>query len=83
MSENNNENTWQRTDISGTPYSIMKSDKGECKIVVGNNLMTERTFISEKAAKKYIFGKPWELILNTMALMATNIFNNLKNTQEQ
>lgn len=38
-------------------------------VAIGNNVVTHSTFDRAEQAKKYIDTKPWELILNTCAVM--------------
>lgn len=78
------EKNYERHDVEGTPFTIMKETKTKsCQITIGNNLMVKKTFTTMTAAKKYIEGKPWELIMNTMALMCMNITNDLLTTKTQ
>ena len=79
-----NQKTFERHDVEGTPFSIIKEvNTGQCKVAIGTNLMTNTIFTEESAARKYIYKKPWELILNTLSLMCINIVNELFNEKQQ
>lgn len=73
---------YERHDIENTPFSIITEvNSQKHRIAIGNNLMCEKAFDSMNEATMYVNEKPWELILNTTALIATNIINQL-NTKE-
>lgn len=73
---------YERHDIRKSPFTVMKNTENDkCKIICGNNLMTEIEFTNLKEAIKYINSKPWELITNLCALMVNNLYQTV--TQQQ
>lgn len=42
---------------------------GKCMIAVTNQIVSKQQFKSVEEAKAYIDSKPWELILNSVAVM--------------
>lgn len=59
-------------------FTLVKKDR-KVFVAVGNNIVTHSTFDRVEQAKKYIDSKPWELILNTCAVMQSM----LKQMEEQ
>lgn len=50
------------------PFSLAKIEN-KIRIVVGNNVVSNKSFDTFKQAEQYIGTKPYELILNTSLLM--------------
>ncbi len=51
-----------------TPFSIAKKDN-KIYILIGNNVMSSKTFKSFKEAERYIYLKPYEIITNLVVLI--------------
>lgn len=51
-------------------------------IAIGNNIVTHETFDRVEQAKKYVDKKPWELILNTVAVMQSMLAEMEKQTNK-
>lgn len=50
-------------------FAFVKDQKtGKIKIVVGNNLVSKKTFDEFKQAEAFVARKPYELIINTACL---------------
>lgn len=74
---------YERHDLEGTPFAIIKNiTTGKCFPAIGNNRMCEKNFKTMQAVENYINEKPWDLMLNTMALMCENIIK-LTNKKQQ
>lgn len=58
--------------VNGTPFNLGKWGD-EIIILIGNQRISEKAYKSEKAAKAYIAGKPWELLINTICYIADMI----------
>ena len=63
------------------PFRIVLSD--ECyKIVLGNQIMTSRTFETTKDAEDYLNTKPWEIIMTMCAITCGLIKQQTKKTKK-
>lgn len=65
-------------------FTLVKSDQEEkVMIAIGNNIVTRNTFKNTRTAKDYINSKPWDLILNTCAIMQDMLKKNeeMKNSK--
>lgn len=58
-------------------FNFIKTEKG-FKILVGNNLVSNKTFESFAECEEYVKSKPYELMINTACL-----FMHLTNEQEK
>lgn len=63
----NNEPTYERHDVEGTPFSIYTRDDGKARVSIGMNWVTQE-LPSIKEAQQAIEEKDWWLICNTIAL---------------
>lgn len=51
-------------------FNLVSEEGKNVKIVMGNNVVSEKTFDSENDADNYIQSKPYELIFNACILFA-------------
>lgn len=72
---NNNEiKNFAVHDIVGTPFAVIEETESKhCKIVLGKNLVCGTEFPDIEKAKVYIKNKPWDLIANTIFVVANQI----------
>lgn len=61
------ESYFERIPIDNTPFDIIKV-KEKYTIAIGNILMTEKQFETEREAKVYVAEKPWELLISMIAI---------------
>lgn len=69
-SSNENTNSKQSTstelfkveEVKDTPFSLISDNKG-VKVIMKNQIVTDKVFETTAEAKKWIAKKPWELIL--------------------
>lgn len=66
--EQNKESYFKRVRVEETPFSLGVTEN-ETLIFIGNFLVTDKKFKSEKEATEYIEEKPWELILTTLYVL--------------
>lgn len=57
--------------IDGTPFTIVTTDNNKCFIAIGNNRVSE--IMKHKEAFNMIDNKEWELITNTINVLADHI----------
>lgn len=65
-------------------FTLVKSEKEKkVMIAIGNNIVTRNYFKNTREAKDYINSKPWDLILNTCAVMQDMLKKNeeMKNSK--
>lgn len=69
---NKNEvNETEIVSLEKTPFYLVKtSTQGKWKIVIGNNMVTAKTFRKKWQARLYITMKPWQLIAVTAIILA-------------
>lgn len=73
--------------VDNTPFNVIEvedkifNEKGEetgaekvFKIVMGNQVVSEKTFDEMASAKDYIYTKPWELIMAATAIYCDKIY---------
>lgn len=67
-------------EVNGTPFNVIEvnnADKHEevttCRIVIGNQVISEREFASVEDARAFIAEKPWELIFSLSAYISNYV----------
>lgn len=69
-------------EIENTPFIVVWNEHQEYKIVMGNDIITNKVFKNLKDAIYFINKKPWELILNA-SLYFNDKVNELRQQQKQ
>lgn len=64
-------------DESGTFMIVNVEDKW--RIGVAGRWVTKETFETPEAAQKYIDQKPWDILMNAMAIMAEFMYKEMSN----
>ena len=49
------------TPVEETPFAYLEDEKHGNRIIIGNQIASEKTFKNFEEAKNYINEKPWEL----------------------
>lgn len=73
------EKNYERHDVKDTCFSLIhETTKNTWQIAVGNELVSKTIFMKRETAEKYIQKKPWELILNCVAIFAKFMKNEIQ-----
>lgn len=67
------EQLFEIEQVENTPFNLIKQDE-RVKIIIGNQIASEKDFPTFQGAKDYINSKPYELIL-----ISSYIYHNLVN----
>lgn len=73
-------NVVESTKTEQKEIFVIVNHNGEFMIALGNNVVSKEKFDSREKAIAYIDSKPWELILNSTAVMMA-IINEQQNKQ--
>lgn len=67
-------------DETGTFLIVNVEDKW--RIGVAGRWVTKEVFDTPEAAQQYIDQKPWDILMNAMAIMAEFMYKELKNSEK-
>lgn len=76
MENNNKSNGEERAIIEtvkkykNTLFNTVETFPGCYRVVIGSQIMSEKTWSKREEAEKWISTRPWELILNTTIYLA-------------
>lgn len=76
MESNNKSNGEERAIIEtvkkykNTLFNTVETFPGCYRVVIGSQIMSEKTWSKREEAEKWISTRPWELILNTTIYLA-------------
>lgn len=64
--------------IEGVPFGIVKRKANDYIVVFGQNMINNRSFISERQAEDWVKQTDWATILNVTGIWVEHAINELK-----
>ena len=64
--------------IEGTPFGIVKRKANDYVVIFGINMISNRSFISERQAIDWVKQTDWNTFLNVVGIYVEHVFNTTK-----
>ncbi len=68
----------QKQQVKQTPFTLIKTNE-KVKITAGTNIVSAKEFDTFEQARKYIYSKPYELLITTTAILVQEMSNQQNN----